>query len=200
MSLTIEDRIPQVAAQTAAKYSRYVDREDVEQELRFYALGDGKRALEKFTESGDEFRVQRALYGAARQYAEREKAAKSGYSFDDVAWYSPLKLADLIPLALDGGWDGLVGEGEENSAYGSTDGKEGGTLLAMVADVRIPLYRSGVRWQPSDFDPSTDDGLKNLEWLADQLGGEFPEAPGYRRGHRKAMSNAASQAALAANW
>jgi hypothetical protein len=193
VSLTIEDRIPGIAAQVASRYPRFVDRDDVEQELRVYALGEGKKHLDRYVADGDEFRVQRALFGAAKQYAEREKAQKSGYSFEDVAWYSPSKLAELVPLALNPKWDGLTGQGDESAAYGSTDGREGGTLLAMVADVRRALAPTGTAWTVSDFDPETETGLRNLEWLADQLGGEYPEAPGYGRG-RRAISNAAARA------
>lgn len=191
MSLTIEDRIPTVAREVAAGYRRYVEPADVYQELMAYVFGDGKKALEKLVKEGDEFRIQRALYGAAKQFCEREKAAQSGYSFDDVAWYSPVKLADLIPLALDPEWDGLTGEGDEASGFGAVDGREGGTLLAMVADVRRVL---GTGWSVSRFNPETESGLANLEWLADRLGGEFPESPGYQRGRRRAISNAKARA------
>lgn len=193
MSLTIEDRIPIVAAQVASRYHRFVDKDDVAQELRVYAMGEGKPHLDKFVSEGEEFRVQRALYGAGKQYAEREKAAQSGYSFEDVAWYSPEKLADLIPLALSDGWEGLTGQGDETAGYGSTDGREGGTLLAMVADVRRAISRSGLPRHTASYDPDTELGTSNLQALADQLGGEFPDAPGYGRG-RRAMSNAAARA------
>lgn len=194
MTLTIDtltNRIPQIAGKTYAKFSRFVDRDDVEQELRIYLLGDGRRHIQKWIDDGDEFRVMRAMFGAARQFCEREKAAKSGYSFEDVAWYSPSKLATLIPLALNPGWDGLSGEGDDTAAFGSTDGREGGTLLAMVADVRRVV--GSHHFTVGSFDPETEDGLANLEWLADRLGGEFPGAPGYGRG-RRAMSNATARA------
>lgn len=195
MSLTVEDRIPTVAAQVASRYQQFVDRGDVEQELHLYAVGPGKKHLDKLVADGDEFRIQRALFGAAKQFCEREKAAQSGYSFEDVAWYSPLKLADLIPLALDPKWDGLTGEGDESAAYGSTDGREGGTLLAMVADVRRVVFRPGgyLPKTADAYDPETELGLENLERLADLLGGDYPEAPGYGRG-RRAISNAAARA------
>ena len=196
MSLTITDlidRAPLVAGRTQARFARFCSRDDVESEVKVYILGEGRSPLEKMLadDTGGEFRAMRALFGVARQFCEREKAVKSGYSFEDVAWYSPAKLVDLLPLALNAGWDGITGEGDETASFGSTDGREGGTLLAMVADIRRAL--GNVNWQLKDFDPETENGQFNLEWLADRLGGEWPEAPGYGRG-RRAISNAAARA------
>lgn len=187
-------RAAQVAGKTHARFTRFTSLDDVTQEVRLYILGEGRPHLEKMlTAEGGEFRAMRALYGVARQFCEREKAVKSGYSFEDVAWYSPTKLVDLIPLALNTRWDGITGEGDETASFGSTDGREGGTLLAMVADIRRALGSSGGAWKVTDFDPETEYGQFNLEWLADRLGGEWPEAPGYGRG-RRAISNAAARA------
>lgn len=196
-ALTVQDLescIRRVAALTYGNFRRWVTADDVEQELRLYALvPPGSRQFTKWAEQEDgEWRTMRALFGAARQYAEREKAVQSGYEVEDVAWYSPSKLAALIPLALDPNWDGLTGEDEEpGQPGGSAPAFEGGTLLAMVADVRAALG-SAMDWATvQDFALDDELGMERLVGLADKLGGEFPDAPGYRRG-RRAISNAAA--------
>jgi hypothetical protein len=184
----IDDAARHAVNTTYPRFADYTDRADVEQEVRLYVLGDGAKHIAKWVADDEKFRITRALCGVARQYCEREKAARSGYSFDDIAWYSPEKLAELVPLALSAQFDGLTGDTDQSSAYGSTDGAEGGTLLAMIADVRRALGQANDWANASDFDPETDVGLERLTALADRLGGEFPGAPSYRHG-RRAMSN-----------
>src|SRR6059058_3826024 len=86
-------------AQVTMRYRRWVDRDDLTQELNLYLLGEGRREAKRAKTVGQ---MNRLLRGVAVQFAEREKAVKSGYSPDDVAWYSKELLEDvLIPLALD---------------------------------------------------------------------------------------------------
>ena len=176
----VDLKINVIANRTAKTYPTWTTPNDIRQELHLYIRDGGKKHIQKAIENGDHYRVDKLLYGAAKRYAETEKAARSGYSFEDVAWYSPEKLADLVPLAVDPGWDGLTGEGDETSGRGSVDGREGGTLLAMIADIRRFVPAGDSR----SFDPLTEAGLANLCWLAERLGGEFPESPGYGRGRR----------------
>lgn len=193
MTDKLADTIRYVATQTEKKYKGFVDRDDVLQELNLYALTAGSKTFARWAgEEDGQFRITRALFGAANQYAETEKAARSGYEFGDIAWYTPSRLYQLLPLALDSEWDGLTGAGEENESSSKQPSFESGTLLAMVSDVRTALGNA-VDWaKPDDFDPETDLGMERLVALADRLGGEFPDAPGYRRG-RRAISNAAAQ-------
>lgn len=180
-----------VSSKSAGRYKRWVSEEDLIQELHLFVLDKGRRDIDKAVSDGDRSRTLRTLFGHARRYAETEKAAQSGYAFEDIAWYDPTKLATLIPMALDPCWDGLVGESDQVGGHTHTDGREGGNLLAMVIDVRIALG-STMDWaKPSDFDPDTDLGMERLAKLADRLGGEFPNSPGYQRGpRRRAISNA----------
>lgn len=178
----------------AGRYSRWVDPQDVLQEVWLYALGDGKKHIQTWREKDEMHRVRLALAGVGKQYCEREKATKSGYSFGDVAWYDPVTLADLVPLALDPEFDGITGEsGDQSGRRRQTNGSEGGTLLAMIADTRKALGKVGPSMDEADYDPTTENGMANLTVLADFLGGEFPDSPGYRRGRRKVQSNAAAQ-------
>lgn len=178
--------IQHVIERTVLKYGAWVDRDDVASEVRLYYMTQG-RQLRKWYDGGEHFRVYRALFGCGKQYAEREKAEQSGYRFEDLAWYSPARLADLVPLALNPGWDGLVGEQHEAGMpkQRSVD-SEGGTLLAMVCDIRRVL--KGKKMSASDFDPTTETGQQGLRRLCELLGGEFPKAPGYQP-RRKVLSN-----------
>lgn len=191
--LSLENAIAFAAGNTAPRYRGYTTPEELRQQLWLYVLGDGEKHINRCVEDADEFGLNRILFGVAKRYAETEKAQKSGYHFSDVAWYSPEKLADLIPLALDPEWDGLTGAGpeDEQEVRSGGTGREGGTLLAMIADVRRVLPRFAA---VEDFDPTDEDGLARLVALSDRLGGEFPESPGWGRG-RRASSNGAAVAA-----
>ena len=199
---TYEDEIlPRIDVVATARYRthyRWVELEDLKSELIVYALGKGRPFLEDWLDTGEagdereEQRVMLALFGAAKQFCEQEKAQKSGYRFDDISWYSPGNLALIMPLALDPDFDAIVGEsGDLGMPRAVADGKEGGNLLAMVTDIR--RHVSG-GYKAEEWDPDVEAGLENLQWLADKLGGEYPEAPGYFRVHRKAISNAAAVA------
>lgn len=175
-------------AKTAAKtYAEWTTQEDLLQELHTYDIANSRR-IEKWLDGGETFRVFRAYFGVAKQFAEREKAAQSGYHFEDVAWYDPTRLADIVPLAMNSRWDGLTGEmGDAGQPVAKVAGSEGGTLLAMVLDVRRVLR--GTKFLATDFDPSTTEGMSRLQWLCVQLGGEYPVAEGYTPSRRKAMTN-----------
>lgn len=182
--------ISHVAKQAARTYGQWTTYDDLLQEIHTYQLANVKR-LEKWLAAGETFRIFRAYFGVAKQYGEREKAAQSGYRFEDVAWYDPLRLEDIIPLAMNPGWDGLTGErGDAEMPGARVTGSEGGTLLAMVLDVRRVL--SGKKFLVTDFDSSTPEGRGRLEWLCVQLGGEYPAAEGYTPSRRKAISNEAA--------
>lgn len=183
----IPDQIVHVAKSTAKRFTGFVTQEDVVQELHLYVLSN-ERQFQKWYADDEKFRIIRALFAAARQYAEREKAAQSGYDFTDVAWYDPVNLASLVPLALNPRWEGLSGDSDDS---GMPQGKavlgESGTLLAMVCDIRRALKKS--KFTATDFDPATDAGSANLDWLCGRLGGSYPYAEGYHP-RRKAVSNA----------
>ena len=176
---TLAERISGTAAQTAKQYGAYVTTTTVAYELINWADGRGEKHLKALTDAGDDAGINQLLEDVARRYAEGVKARSSGYSPDDVAYYSLARLADIVPLALDKEWDGLTGE-TDSGGRGSGDAREGGVLLAMVVDVRRALG-GAVDWAtPADFDPESEEGLGRLRVLQDRLGGGRPVTPGYR--------------------
>lgn len=172
-------RFAKIAAiDTYRRYAQYVDKDDLLSEIHVYMFGDGRRHIAKWSQDPEdgEYRVKRALYAVAKLYCENEKAARCGYHPDDVAWYSPGNLVDLIPLATDPEFDGHHA-GDDGEGRGKGPANEGGNLLAMVMDVRRAVARVGT-------DP---------DQVAEFLGGDYPSAPGYHRRRRRAISNAHAQ-------
>jgi hypothetical protein len=127
--------IKHVTATVTMRYRRWIDRDDLTQHIHLYLLGDGRREAKRAKTVGA---MHRLLRGVATEYAEREKAVKSGYSPDDVAWYSKELLENvLIPLACDDTFDGFI----------STDDQLGSSqsigLLTMIVDVRRAMRNVG---------------------------------------------------------
>lgn len=190
MTATLEEMLPLIriaANNTHPRYRAYVDRDDIVQELTLYALGPGLKRLSKMVEQGAEPYAVKALCSAGRLFCEREKAAKCGYEFEDVAWYTPDRLAGVVDVALDESWDGLTGEQEDDAGlHGRSDPAEGNTLLAMVVDVRRALKAcpEAARVLTSGGVGSLvleEERLGALGVLAEWLGGERPVAPGMPR-------------------
>lgn len=192
---SMQELVDEVTASAMKRFHRYITYDDLQQELWTYIYGTGRGALGRFAKADETSRIKAALAGAARQYYEVEKAAQTGYGWADIAWYSPASLADLVPLALDPEWDTITGAIDNNGLNRVSDPAEGNTMLAMVCDIRRVLgSRTG--WPVSEFDPETEDGYQRLATLADQLGGQFPNSPGYQRGRRQIVSNAQARAVI----
>lgn len=188
-----------VVKKTHQRYGKWVEIDDLRQELWVYYLGEGGKHFEKWHANGDHFRVKLSLLGAAKQYCENEKAIRSGYDFEDIAWYDPNSLSWLVEAAFDPQFAGHVQRADDEQPQGkrAAPGPEGGTVLAMVLDVRRAVSRYFPRTVTlDDFAEETEAGYENLRKLADWLGGEFPDSPGYQRGRRQVMSNARANAII----
>lgn len=187
------DAVRSTARRAGATYTQWTTEEDIYQHLAAAAYGKEHDRLLRWIEKDEWFRVSKTLFGWAKHYAEREKATKTGYNFDDVAWYTPARLRDLIPLAVDPTWDGLSGETgtPETRDRHATGYHESGGLLTMIVDCRRALEaRPDAAHVLSFAGEDTVEYHDALVLLADHLGGEFPKAPGYARGRRRVQSNA----------
>jgi hypothetical protein len=192
-----------VATRAGRKYQAWVSTDDIQSELATYVLGAGARHLARWQESGDARRVYLALFGVATQYCEAEKAVQSGYHPDDVAWYAPERIATLVPLALDDLFDGLARADTETDASIKSKGfgPEGGNLMVQVFDVRKALKKLPAAARVLEYaTPESDEWLTALEVLSGYLGGDYPSAPGYRRGRREVLSNIEAQQATRSDW
>lgn len=177
-----------VAGKIATRYTDFVERGDVYQELALYVYGDGKKIADKAVEDESErHRLYLALFGVGRQFAEREKAVKSGYDYTDIAWYTPEQLEDLLPFATDKTWDGLMGE-QEGPQGRTSSPREGGTLLAMIVDLRRALAARPAAAHVVTSGQSGEVRADALKVLAQFLGGEYPAAPSYGRAHARRQS------------
>lgn len=201
--IDVDDVIEYVARRAGQKYRGWVQQEDIVSELRVYALGEGARRLAKWAAARESRRVYLALFGVAAQFCEAEKATRSGYHPDDVAWYSPGRVATLVPLAMDPMFDGMTKADTEmdDTIKSRGFGPEGGNLLVQVFDVRAALKaRPAARHTLTFADKDSDEYTSAVEALSEYLGGDYPDAPGYRRGRRRVMSNAAAQQETQGDW
>lgn len=96
----------------------------------------------------------------ARIHQERTKARRLGYELDDVFWYTPGLVEQLIPMAAKPDWKPTDETLDQNGKPGrSKPAREGGDLLAMVMDVRRAAKAVG--WNPNA--------------IVDYLGGRRPK-------------------------
>lgn len=166
--MTLDSAVEHVSRSAYRSYSTYVDYEDVESEVRLYSLERGEK-LQGALGRGDSFKVVRALWGAARRYCEAEKAQQLGYHPDDVHYYTASTVYEALPVALDAGWDGLLGASEDDGSRLKTPTFASGTYLATVFDIRAALDQTGMKGSVGSFDPDTIAGKARLELLVDSL-------------------------------
>ena len=163
------------AVYVANRYRNYgVEFDDVQQELFVWLYDRGKKKVERWlaNEPQQTTRIYRSLLDQGIRYAEREKAAKVGYSADDVYWYTPGTITGLMPLVLD---DTFV---QENGHVGE--------LITMVVDIRRVMTP-----EDRDYflfaDEEWADWADRVQVLINRLGGNRPHV-----GRRRVMSNAQS--------
>lgn len=189
--MTVEDlgpEIDQVARTTYRRYGTWIGRDDTAQSLWVWVLtptrGGGRRRIERYLEQVNDpatrdeglTRIRLALRAQAAKVGEKEKADQSGYDVADVYWYTPARIADLIPDALDPDYDGgaCAGEGDGGGGGKSTRlPEQKSDRLAAVLDVRRVIDR----WTRADRAELLLQGDR-FRWavgrVLDELGGEHP--------------------------
>lgn len=167
----IEKIIPTAAADVHAIYHRWTTEAEVAREMWWYAGGRGHQLLTRH--AGDTDRLTAALRDAGREYGEQAKAYHSGYSVDDVAWYTTAGLARLISSALNPHFDGQAADGD-GEGRGAGLANERGNLLASVVDARVALEGEG--FDEGSYDRSAEGSEGRLQRLVDKLGGDRPSA------------------------
>lgn len=122
------------AAGKAAKrcwpqHRRYVERDDIRQEVLLWAYSEGRPIVEKALRRGDVARVFRGAYIAAREFCRAEQRHAQGPALYAAADADMDELRLLVQVVLDGPTE----TGEEEPLA------RGGTLGQLVADVRAAL-------------------------------------------------------------
>lgn len=197
----VETRFVKFAARKVARqYSRWgVTYEDCSQEILCWYYSDrGQQNIERWLANDPQqtSRIRYTFQDRARAYAESEKAQKLGYDVEDVQWYSPSIIEALLPLALDGTYDGQLQpdyDRQSGKSGGRTkkDPAEGGDVMAMVVDVRralsaLPVWVELAVWTNEPGSALHDSAV---EAVVQYLGGPRPFT-----GRRRVKSNAQADA------
>src|SRR5690606_28554087 len=91
----LDSLIAKAAYHVYRRYRRWVEPEDIRQELHLWAAEHAKRLQEL-----DEQQIKWRLRDVGEIYARKEKAAKSGYLPEDEVFYSLRALRELLPIAV----------------------------------------------------------------------------------------------------
>lgn len=203
------------AARRVATVNRnYVEYEDIMQELTIWLLTHSERVDEWLGKgSAGESKLLKALNRAGQYAVARERIKATGAEKDDLFFYTPGVIDQLLPDVWFPEWWDSSGSTAERGR-GQAKPAESGNRRAMMADLRkalnslpeddLRLLFDRFAERPSEggvkFAQSyglTEDGLRRrltriMEKLVDRMGGEPPQW----RAPRKVRSNAAAQAEL----
>lgn len=98
---TISPWINQVAVVYRRSYGTWASFPDIRQHLMTWAYANAARIEEYLAREDGERIVKSILNIEARKYCIKERAVSSGYSPDDVAWYSVTALKNRLPDVFD---------------------------------------------------------------------------------------------------
>lgn len=140
------DDLAKYAARDISARFPLSDQDDLFQEIRIYILKrpDMIADLEQAYGNGKAETVHMArklmarMRRVAERYARKEKAAITGYQWNDEFFYDSMHIADLLPAALvfETNGDMLVDHVDDGQPKRPSAPAEGNNLLAMILDVR----------------------------------------------------------------
>jgi hypothetical protein len=219
--------INQTAASTHRAYNAWVSFPDVAGHLWLWAVDNEDRVEDYLAREDGERIVRSILSKEARTYAIKERAVSSGYTPEDLTWYSPNMIRRILPDVFDHeDWQSFQSSGNEVKSKPVASAT--GDRLASILDVK-----KGVNSLPEDTvfilrehygrGISIDTLADELEILPDTLrkrldravyairdalGGPRPTDPyeavngqfDTRAKGRKAMSNAQANAITSNQW
>lgn len=114
---------------------------DVANQLWLWLVENKERAQEYMSREDGERIVRSILNQEARSYAIKERAAVTGYSPEDLSWYSPAMIRKILPDVFDY-------EDWQSFQSGSSDGRgskplvnASGDRLASILDVKSALEK-----------------------------------------------------------
>lgn len=124
--------VVQAARPIARAYSTWTTLDDVQQSIWVWVHSNQERIAEYLARPDGERIIRSVLSQEGRNYANKERAAMSGYEFDDVAWYTPTALKRILPDVFDYmDWTDAQSRGAGNNPAGWS-----GDRLATLIDVK----------------------------------------------------------------
>lgn len=201
----IWEEVMEIAAIAAARvyrrFGKWASREDMQQAALEYAWRKKELVKEFLDREGVERKrgeaaLMRTLCRAAERYARKEKAARSGYNYEDEQFYTDNLIEGLIqawgwgdahlanqildPAEMGGRRKKLVNEGntiiamlaDVDRAMNAIDPRTRGVLYARIVENRT-LVDVAAAW---DITPQRVDQIhrKGLNKIVEILGGERP--------------------------
>lgn len=133
-----------VSYQIYKRYRRFVDPEDLRQEMYMWAYAQKPERLDEIPAATLRWRLR----DVGDHFARGEKAAKSGYSQDDEVFYAVRVIRELLPHAVTDTPVVLRGVDEQNGP----SGKRAGAVPSMdyetaIADLRKAYKGLGDRYR-----------------------------------------------------
>lgn len=215
------------AWQVARAYGDWVSLSDAQAHLWLFVVANEPRLAEYMSRENGERILTVILQQEARTWAIKERATVSGYSPEDLTWYSLAQIRDLLPDVYDyEGWQSSGGSATERSSKPIANAT--GDRLASIIDVSMALKKLPGQHQDilachfqdgNDFEfiarvyDSTSEAIRKriermLKAIQGHLGGARPTDPyeaingqfDTRSKGRKAVSNAAARAATDNAW
>ena len=134
-SVDLEPYVQDANHRVMRRFWKWVDREDVAQELRLWLYAHPKKVEEYLTEDRTHSLVK-ALENAGIRYAQREKAVISGYHPDDNYYWSKGDIeSHLIDMFNDDAWLNAPALDGDQTGRSSKPSSEGGNWIATLADL-----------------------------------------------------------------
>ena len=206
---------------TMRRFWKFVDRDDVYQELVLWILQHQGKVTE-YLEQERDHSIIKSLEHAGVAYAQREKAAHSGYHTDDLFYWQVEEIEALLPsMFSDEARLHPPSSDDGTSGRSNRAPNEGGNWIATLADLSrayrtLDLVTQSVLRQVYGEDRKriwvanslgvSDTTISNtisrgLRAMHRELGGERPTRhKDQTTGSRTAMSNAAARAVTAAQY
>lgn len=134
--------INQVAAVTYRSYSSWVSLQDVTANLWLWAVNNRSRVEDYAANSGTDFSriIVSILRTEARTHAIKERAVSTGYSPEDISWYSIKQIKASLPDVFDyEDWQSFQQGRSDRSA--SKPVNESGDRLAAILDIKAALSK-----------------------------------------------------------
>lgn len=222
---TLTPWINTTALYTYRAYASWVTQADVAGQLWLWAVNNEEK-IDNYLANPDGERIVRSILNQeARKYAIKERAMSTGYSPDDLTWYSPNMIRAALPDVFDyEDWQSISIKGDKGGQIVNA----GGDRLAVILDIKANLkkidpnqqkilkihYGDGYSIEACAiaFNVQPDAARKRIDRavyaLRDKMnnvreGDPYEAVNGQfdtRSRGRKAMSNAASRKATDGNW